>query len=79
MSDTVRVDLGDRGGDLAEGQDADLLALGQQVLHLFEFLKLSYKHSRLCAPFLLIGCPGCFRTGARALSRPKQLSGGTAP
>ena len=41
----VDVDLGDRGGDLAEGQHADLLTLGQQVLYLFKFLKLSYKHS----------------------------------
>ena len=49
----VDVDLGDRGGDLAEGQHADLLALGQQVLYLFKFLKLSYKHSRSIAPFLL--------------------------
>ena len=31
----VDVDLGDRGCDLAEGQHADLLTLGQQILDLF--------------------------------------------
>ena len=38
----VQVDLGDRGSDLAEGQHSDLLALAQQILYLFKFLKLSY-------------------------------------
>src|SRR4029078_5465504 len=41
----VNVDLRDRGSDLAEGQHSDLLALAQQILYLFKFLKLSYKHS----------------------------------
>ena len=38
----VEVDLGDRGGDLGEGQDSDLLPLEEQALHLFEFLQLHY-------------------------------------
>ena len=38
----VEVELGDRVGDLGEGEHADLLALGQQALDLFEFLKFHY-------------------------------------
>ena len=38
----VEVELGDGGGDLGEREDADLLALGQQALDLFEFLQFDY-------------------------------------
>ena len=41
----VDVDLGDRRGDLAVAEDADLLTLGQQALYLFKLLKLRYQHS----------------------------------
>ena len=36
----VELDLGHRGGDVAEGQHAELLALGDQRLHFFKFLQL---------------------------------------
>ena len=38
----VEIDLGDRRGDLGEREDADLLALGQEALDLFEFLQFDY-------------------------------------
>ena len=38
----VEVDLGDRLGDLGVREHADLLALGQQPLDLFEFLQFHY-------------------------------------
>ena len=38
----VEVDLLDRDRDLGEGQDAHLLALEDQTLHLFEFLQINY-------------------------------------
>src|SRR5215217_1967849 len=38
----VEVDLLHRDGDLGERQDADLLALEDQALHLFEFLQINY-------------------------------------
>src|SRR5215216_1779029 len=38
----VEVDLLDRHGDLGERQDAHLLALEEQALHLFEFLQINY-------------------------------------
>ena len=38
----VEIDLSDRGGDLGEREDADLLALEDQALHLFEFLEINY-------------------------------------
>src|SRR4029078_2228528 len=71
----VDVDLGDRGGDLAEGQHSDLLTLGQQVLYLFKFLKLSYKHS-WSSRSVLTFCPG--RSGSGVASSPRDVSGGDA-
>ena len=38
----VEVDLLHRRRDLGEGEDADLLALEDQALHLFEFLQFNY-------------------------------------
>ena len=38
----VEIDLRHRGRDLGEGQDAHLLALEDQALHLFEFLQINY-------------------------------------
>src|SRR3954451_15732970 len=38
----VEVEFGDGRGDLAEGQDAELLALGQQALDLLQLLKFKY-------------------------------------
>ena len=38
----VQVDLLNRDGDLGEGQDAHLLALEDQALHLFQFLQINY-------------------------------------
>ena len=38
----VEVELGDGVGDLGVREHADLLALGQQALDLFEFLKFGY-------------------------------------
>jgi hypothetical protein len=38
----VEIELRDRGGDLGEREHADLLALRQQVLDLFELLQFDY-------------------------------------
>ena len=38
----VEVHLGHRERDLGEGQDAHLLPLQEQPLHLFEFLQINY-------------------------------------
>ena len=38
----VEVDLLHRGRDLGEGEHADLLALEDQALDLFEFLQINY-------------------------------------
>ena len=38
----VEVELGDRLGDLGEREHADVLALGEQALDLFEFLQFNY-------------------------------------
>ena len=35
----VEVDLGDRSGDVAEGEHAELLTLGDQRLYFFKLLK----------------------------------------
>ena len=40
----VEVDLGHRGGDVAEGEHAELLTLGDQALYLFKLLKFCYQH-----------------------------------
>ena len=71
----VDVDLGDRGRDLAEGQHSDLLALAQQVLYLFEFLKLSYKHSASSCSVLwfVLGVP-CAAWARSAVHRAPMLS-----
>src|SRR3954468_9310272 len=49
----VELDLGHSGGDVAEGEDAQLMAPGDQSLYFFKFLDLSYKHS------LTLFFPGC--------------------
>src|SRR4029453_17733354 len=49
----VELHLGDGAGDVAEGQHAELLALGDQRLYLFKLLNLRYQHS----PTLFL--PGC--------------------
>src|SRR4051794_12572912 len=41
----VELDLGHGGGDVAEGENAQLLASGDQRLYFFKFLDLSYEHS----------------------------------
>src|SRR3954449_5474291 len=38
----VHVELGDRGGDLGEGEHTHRLPLEEQPLHLFEFLQINY-------------------------------------
>ena len=38
----VELDLGHGGGDVAEGEHAELLALGDQRLYFFKFLDLRY-------------------------------------
>ena len=38
----VEIDLGDGERDLGEREDADLLPLEEQPLHLFEFLQINY-------------------------------------
>src|SRR4051812_44934078 len=38
----VEIELGDRGGDLVDRQDAELRALGHEGLDLFQFLKFQY-------------------------------------
>ena len=38
----VEIELGDRGGDLGVREHADLLALGQEALDLFELLQFDY-------------------------------------
>ena len=38
----VEIDLGDRGRDLSEGEDAQLLPLEEQALDFFQFLQVDY-------------------------------------
>ena len=38
----VEIELRDRAGDLGVGQDAELLAAGDEALDLFEFLQFRY-------------------------------------
>ena len=45
----VEIDLGDRRGDVAEGQHAELLPAIDEVFDLLQFLKLCYQH-----PYLLV-------------------------
>src|SRR4051794_354442 len=49
----VELDLGHSGGDIAKGEDAQLLAPGDERLYFFKFLDLSYEHS------LTLFFPGC--------------------
>ena len=46
----VEVQLGDGGGDLAVGEDTELLSLGDQALDLFEFLEFRYGHAQAFDP-----------------------------
>ena len=46
----VEIDLGDRRGDVAEGQHAELLTTRDQPFYLLKLLKLCYQHP-VCARF----------------------------
>ena len=40
----VELDLGEGGGDLGVGENAGLLPLRDEQLHLFKFLQFPYRH-----------------------------------